>query len=255
MPNTTCDRVVLVTGGGTGVGRAVAQRFATEGAFVYLAGRRDHQLEETAEAITARGGRCRALPTDITVREEVDSLLRSVREQHGFLDVLVTAANVFRMGLVHEMPDEDFDLIFNTNIRGLWMVSKLAIPLMLGRTNANIIHISSSGATRTDPGVGLFEASKAAVNTLTKVMAKELATQKIRVNAIAPGPLESSFFRGNVLGEDRGGHGSHPALVASVPFGRIGTPEEVARLAVFLASPESDFISGSVTAIDGALGY
>ncbi|MBI1290903.1 glucose 1-dehydrogenase [bacterium] len=248
------DRVVLVTGGGTGMGRAIARRFALDGAFVYVAGRRGHMLDETSEIIRATGGRCHTIPTDVTKSAEVDALLEVVAEQHGYIDVLVNAANAFRMGLLHETSDDDFALIFDTNVRGLWLVTRKAIPLMLSRPNANIIHISSNGATRTDTGVGVFEASKAAVNTITKVMAKELAPQKIRVNAIAPGPIDTGIYRGSALGDDLEKQ-RREELVSSVPFGRMGSPEEVARLAVFLASPESDFISGSITSIDGAMGY
>jgi len=247
------DRVVLVTGGGTGMGRAIARRFALDGAFVYLAGRRGHMLDETAEIIQATGGRSHTIPTDVTREAEVEALFQTIREQHGYLDVVVNAANAFRMGLLHETAGEDFDLMMNTNVRGLWLVTKSAVPLLV-RPNANIIHISSIGATRTDTGMGVFEASKAAVNTLTKVMAKELAPQKIRVNAIAPGPIDTGIYRGSALGDDQEKK-LREELVSSVPFGRMGTPEEVARLAVFLASPESDFISGSITSIDGAMGY
>jgi len=163
------------------------------------------------------------------------------------------------MGLIHESSEEDFDDIFATNVKGLWMVSKMAVPLLEKQEGANIIHISSIAGTRSDPGLGLYEASKAAVNSLTKVMAKELAPQRIRVNAIAPGPIDTRLFSGDPLGTDvTAGDGTDQrieSLKESVPFGRVGTPEEVARLATFLASPESDFISGSITSIDGAMGY
>jgi NAD(P)-dependent dehydrogenase (short-subunit alcohol dehydrogenase family) len=248
------DRVVVVTGGGTGIGRAVALRFAQDGAFVYLIGRRGALLDETAELLASVGGRARTVPADVSKRPEVEAVITAIKEQHGFVDVLVNAANAFRMGNTHETEDDDFDLVFDTNVRGLWLMTKLAIPLMKGRANANIIHLSSIGATRVDTGVGVFSASKAAVNALTKVMAKELAPARIRVNAIAPGPIETEFYRGTPLGDQLEQH--HRAeLVSSVPFGRMGTPEEVARLALFLASPESDFISGSITSIDGAMGY
>jgi NAD(P)-dependent dehydrogenase (short-subunit alcohol dehydrogenase family) len=236
------------------MGRAISRRFALEGAFVYLAGRRGNMLDGTSEMIQATGGRSHTIPTDVTKREEVEALFTTVREQHGYIDVLVNAANVFRMGMIHETSEDDFELIIDTNIRGLWLVTRQAIPLMLSRPNANIINISSVGASRSDSGMGVFEASKAAVNTMTKVMAKELAAKKIRVNAIAPGPIETGIYRGSALGDDNE-KGRREVLVSSVPFGRLVSPEEVARLAVFLASPESDFISGSITSIDGAMGY
>jgi NAD(P)-dependent dehydrogenase (short-subunit alcohol dehydrogenase family) len=125
---------------------------------------------------------------------------------------------------------------------------------MRGRRGANIINISSVAAFRVDIMMGLYEASKACVNTLTKVQAKELAPLGIRVNAIAPGPVDTpGLFSG--LGGGATGERKREEVSSLVPFGRIGTPGEIARLALFLASPESDFISGSITTIDGAVGY
>ncbi|MCC5878026.1 MAG: SDR family oxidoreductase [Candidatus Sumerlaeia bacterium] len=252
-------RVILVTGGGTGIGRAVALHFADLGAAVYLASRRENLLLETVHKIRDNGGEAHGFPTDVAKGADVASLISEINTRHGRIDVLVNAAGVLRIGMVHEASEEDFDLVFSSNVKGLWLVSKMAVPLMRNRENANIIHISSIAGTRTDPGLGLFEASKAAVNTLTKVMAKELAPEKIRVNAIAPGPIDTRLYSGSAFGPDLGSddeiHLRLEELKASVPFGRAGTPEEVARLAAFLASPESDFISGSITSIDGAMGY
>ncbi len=247
-------QVALVTGGGSGIGRAIAKQFAQEGAFVYLAGRRDFKIEETTAEIASVGGECRAVLTDVTRPEDIDNLMRIIAEEHGDLHILANAAGVLRVGLLHETSEEDFDATFNANVKGLWLVSKAAIILMRGRPNANIIHISSIAGTRFDAGLGLFEASKAAVNSITKVMAKELARERIRVNAIAPGPTDTGLFHGSIFG-DEVERSHYQDLVSSVPFGRMGSPEEVARLAVFLASPESDFISGSITSIDGAMGY
>lgn len=252
-------KIVLVTGGGAGIGRAVAVHFADLGAVVYLASRRENLLLETVHEIRDRGGDAHGFPTDVSKGADVASLLSRIQSEHGKLDILVNAAGVMRIGLVHETSEEDFDLVFTSNVKGLWLVSKLAVPLLQKSTGANIIHISSIAGTRHDPGLGIYEASKAAVNSLTKVMAKELASEKIRVNAIAPGPIDTRLYSGSPFGPDLGTdddlHRRLEELKASVPFGRAGTPDEVARLAVFLASPESDFISGSITSIDGAMGY
>lgn len=248
-------QTALVTGGGSGIGRAIARAIAQEGAFVYLAGRREHVLDECLAEIQSTGGRAKAIRCDVTIRAEVDNLVEIIRSEAHVLNILVNAAGVMRVGLIHEVTEEDFDVVFGSNVKGLWLVSRCCIPLLRGSENANIIHVSSIAGTRSDPGLGIFEASKAAVNSLTKVMAKELAKEKIRVNAIAPGPVDTPLYHGSVFGDDIGIGRRYDELISAVPFGRIGTPMEVARLAVFLASPESDFISGSITSIDGAMGY
>ena len=250
------QQVALVTGGESGIGRAIARSFAKEGAFVYVTGRREDRLSETAEDINKGGGKARAIAADVANTDQVRRLMATIGQEHGGLDILINAATELRLGLVHDTSEEDFDLMFGINVRGLWLTSKLALPLLRGRRNANIIHISSLGATRADAGLGIYEASKSAVNTLTRVMAKELSRDRIRVNAIAPGPIDTKIFSGSPLGDDVTPRPFDMGeMMSSLPFGRAGTSEEIARLAVFLASPESDLISGSVTSIEGALGY
>ncbi len=253
------NKTVLVTGGGGGIGQAVATAFAREGAFVVLLGRQESRLSECAERIRAVGGASLYMTGDVSSTTDVGAVVERIRSERGSLDVLVNAAGVMRVGLVHESSEDDFDQVFSVNVRGLWLVSKYAVPLLRGRPNANIIHLSSIAGTRTDTALGLYEASKAAVNTLTKVMAKELGPDRIRVNAIAPGPIDTELYHGSVFGDDLEDSWAGQYKVASiergVPFGRMGSPDEVARLALFFASPESDFISGSITSIDGAVGY
>jgi len=256
MPKTFEGRVALITGGGGGIGRAIARSFAAQGANVIIASRRGAPLEETLEEIARLGAKATSVTADVSSAPDVENLLDRIARDHGHLDILVNAAGVLRMGLLNAASEADFDATFATNVKGLWLVTKLAVPLMRGRDNANVINISSIAGTRTDPGIGIYEASKAAVNTLTKVMAKELAADRIRVNAIAPGPIDTELYQGSVFGDDGEAEANSRGRGASaVPFGRMGSPDEVARLACFLASPESDFISGSITSIDGAMGY
>lgn len=249
------DRIAVVTGGGSGIGKAIALRFAAEGAYVYVVGRREEPLKAVIAQIEEAGGNAEAITADISSREEVESLFAHVKTKSGGVDILANSAGAMRVAKVTETSDEDFALMFDTNVKGSWLVAKSAIPLMEGRRHANIINFSSTVVQRNDTGLGVYEATKVAVNCLTKVMAKELAEKKIRVNAIAPGPVETEIFQASAFGEDSDVIHRKEVLTAQVPFGRMGTPEEVARLAVFLASPESDFISGSITTIDGAMGY
>jgi NAD(P)-dependent dehydrogenase (short-subunit alcohol dehydrogenase family) len=241
-----------VTGGGTGIGRAIALAMARRGGTVFISGRRREPLGDTAALIKEAGGVCHCVEADVTKEQDVRRLMVKVRETFGGLDVLVNNAGLFRTGRVHDMSTDDFDLMFSVNVRGVFLVAKEAVHLMQERPGANIINISSIAGTRTDPGMGVYEASKAAVNTLTKVMAKELAPFSIRVNAIAPGPTATPALDAGDPGE---AEQARQQLASAVPFGRLGQPDEVARLAVFIASPEADFISGSITSIDGAMGY
>lgn len=245
---------VLVTGGGTGIGRAIALAMARRGGVVFISGRRREPLDDTVALVKASGGTCHRVEADVTSDADVRRLMVAIRETFGGLDVLVNNAGLFRTGRIHDMSTEDFDLMFKVNVRGVFVTTKEAIHLMQDRPGANIINISSIAGTRTDPGMGVYEASKAAVNTLTKVMAKELAPLSIRVNAIAPGPTATPALSSGAK-DPAEAEQTRQQFAQAVPFGRLGQPEEVARLAIFLASPEADFISGSITSIDGAMGY
>ncbi len=248
------NKSVLVTGGGSGIGRAIAVAMADRGATIFISGRRVAPLRETERLVRQLCGECYFLEADISQESDTLRLMAKIRDTVGGLDVLVNNAGIFRTGKVHDTSLEDFDQMFATNVRGVFMVTKESIPLMQGRKGANIINISSIAGTRSDPDMGVYEASKAAVNTLTKVQAKELAQLGIRVNAIAPGPVDTSaLFEG--VEDPKEVEEARLKMASAVPFGRLGAPEEIARLAVFLASSEADFISGSITSIDGAMGY
>ncbi len=248
---------VMITGASTGIGRAISGSFAQEGANAYLVGRRADLLESAANEIRSRNGsEPRVITADVSSAEDVARVVDVLRTEVGHLDILVNAEGVLRVGAVHETSEEDFDAMFCTNVKGLWMISKAMVPLMKDRPNSNMIHLSSTAGTLFETGLGVYEAAKSAVNTLTRVMAKELAEFRIRVNAIAPGPIDTELYHGSVFGDDLEERISKCKEGApSLPFGRLGTPGEVARLAMFLASKESDFISGSITTIDGAMGY
>lgn len=247
-------KFVLISGGSSGIGRAIAESMIARGGQVLITGRRVSLLEETAADLTRQGGKCEWIEADISQEDGVARVMDKARETFGGLDVLVNNAGVFRTGSIHEMSTEDFDLMFNTNVRGVFLMSRAAVGVMSGRPGANIINISSIAGTRFDPGMGLYEASKSAVNTITKVMAKELAPVGIRVNAIAPGPTQTpGLYAGQEDPAEQ--EVARQRMVSAVPFGRLGEPRDIARLAIFLASPEADFISGSVTSIDGAMGY
>ncbi len=256
MTQRFSGNTVLVTGGGSGIGKAIAHAFVEEGANVFIVGRRREALEMSQREASDNKSRMHPVSVDVRRTEDVMGLMDQIRSEHGGLDILINAAGVLHAAEVHLTRETDFDEMFSTNVKGLWLVSKHAVPLMKGRTNANIIHLSSAAGLRSEVGLGVYEASKAAVNTLTKVMAKELSKEKIRVNAIAPGPVNTELYKGSVYGDDERPSSKDEIKVDDVlPFGRLGTPDEVAKLALFLASPESDFMSGTITPIEGSVGY
>ncbi len=249
------DKIVLVSGGGTGIGKAVAKAFGKEGATIYLIGRRLEPLQETCDEIIKSGGKAERIQADVRVVDELKAAVSRVEKESQGLDILVNAASIFRLGNVHETSLEDFEDLFDTNVKGLWLLSKASIPLMKMREGALILHISSLAGLKTERGMGIFESSKAAVNTLTKVMAKELSGLKIRVNAIAPGPFRTNLLESSPFGEEDIFANKEGNGVDKPPFGKRGNFEEVARLALYLASSESDFVNGSIIPIDGTLGY
>ncbi|MEQ8819566.1 MAG: SDR family NAD(P)-dependent oxidoreductase [Sumerlaeia bacterium] len=246
------QRTILVTGAGSGIGRAIAVAMARRGGHLFCAGRNEAHLKETQHLIAEAAGHCEILTGDVRYASDVEKIMARIDAAGRGLDVLVNNAGVYRTGKLHEMDADEFDEVLDTNVRSVWLVTRHALPLMQGRSGANIINISSIAGTRFDPGMGAFEASKAAVNTFTKVQAKELAP--IRVNAIAPGPTDTKGLF-EPLATDKDREEARQSMQQMVPFGRLGAPEEVARLAIFLASPEADFISGSITSIDGGMGY
>ena len=239
-------RIVVVTGAGTGVGRATARVFAAEGAHVAAIGRRNGPLEETA----AGHGRITPLAADITAEGEPERIIQAVLETHGRLDVLVNNAAIVRNGSLEEVTPEAVTGQFATNlVAPPLLLAQSALPL-LEASGGVIINVSTSVGQRAWPGNSVYAATKTALEVLTRSWAVELAPRGIRVVAVAPGAIVT------LIGEHQGLTPERRAAVrewqlANTPLGRIGRPEEVAWAITQLAAPAASFVTGVVLPVDG----
>lgn len=243
------NKVAIVTGGGSGIGRAIAEQFAKEGAYVLIVGRTETSLKETAET----NERISYIVGDITRTETIELIIREINEKHdGRLDILVNNAGWCPVQPLKEITIEDYDHAFDLDVRALVNMTIHALPLII-RSKGNIINMSSVGATHPTPNLSMYVGAKAAVENFTRAWALELAQDGVRVNAIAPGAIRTNIWNVTNLPEEEAA--KHEAGIASnIPFKRFGTPDEIASAAIFLASDDASYISGAIIAVDGGLG-
>jgi NAD(P)-dependent dehydrogenase (short-subunit alcohol dehydrogenase family) len=243
------DRVALVTGGGTGIGRATALALARAGATVVVAGRTHDPLAGTAKLVADEGGRADAVTADVSRADQVAGLVAEIVDRHGGLHVAVNSAGlVGTPGPMADLDDDAWATVLGTNLTGVWLSMKHEIAHMRMHGGGTIVNIASTwGAHSAAAGFGAYSASKAAVSTLTKSAAKEYIGDGIRINAISPGPIDTPMSR--APGET---DAERDARIAQVlPIGRVGTTDEVAAAAVWLTSPDSAFVVGHDLVIDG----
>lgn len=246
------DKVAVVTGGGAGIGRAVAELFAREGARVVVAEIDAGRGEATTAAIRHVGGEAIFVGSDVSKPEDVQAMVNAAVDHYGGLDVLVSNAAIQMHGKdarAHELPDEVWERTMAVNLKGAWLCSKYAIPAMIRRGGGSIVHIASpTGLTGCAPTYTAYSTSKGGMFALTRIMAVDYARDNIRVNAVVPGTTETPLIAS--LLEDQT---TRTRLVAKAPLGRLGTAEDVAPLVLFLASDESRYCTGGFYMVDGGL--
>jgi 2-keto-3-deoxy-L-fuconate dehydrogenase len=245
------DRVAIVTGGGSGIGRAIALRFAREGAHVAVLDISQQSAEAAALEITAEGGSAAAFLCDVTQWSAVHATIRSVQERFGPVDVLVNSAGIAHIGTVETTTDEDFDRIFAVNVKGVFHCMKAAVETMKDRGGV-ILNIASVVSAMGIPERFAYTMSKGAVLTMTYSVARDYVDRKIRCNSVAPARVHTPFVDGYLAANYPGREAEmFEKLSRTQPIGRMGKPEEVASLALFLCSDEAAFITGSNFPIDG----
>ena len=242
-------QVAVVTGGSLGIGKSIAVLFAQEGADVVIISRKEEALKEVCklnpQKITYVAG-------DITQTESIKKLVEYVKNKFGKLDILVNNAGWCPVQPLKEIKIEDYDKAFNLDVRALVNVTIEFLPLIL-KAKGNIINLSTVGATHRGPNLSMYLGAKAAVENFTRCWALELAKDGVRVNAIAPGAIETNIWNVTDLSpEDAKKH--KESMEKMIPCGRFGQPEEVAKVALFLASKDASYVSGSIYNVDGAAG-
>jgi NAD(P)-dependent dehydrogenase (short-subunit alcohol dehydrogenase family) len=230
----------LVTGATSGIGRAIAVRLAEAGATVYLSGRRAELGKETVELIEKAGGTGHFIVSDVAKLDDVRKLAQEV----GEVDVLVNNAGIFPFAPTTEQSVETYDQVFDVNVRGTYFLTAALAPAMVAKKKGAIINISSIGAAVGNAVYSVYSASKAAVDALTRSWAVEFGAHGVRVNSVAPGPVrtDTAVTQAGELFEE---------FSTQLPLGRVGEPEEIADVVLFLASDRSSFVTGTVLAADG----
>ena len=238
-------KIAVVTGGTSGIGLATAKRFVAEGAVVFITGRRQAELDRAAEEIGPNAVAVRADSSNLT---DLDRLYSRVKMEKGRIDILFANAGIGEFATLGEITEEHYDKTFNTNVKGVLFTVQKAVPLF--RDGGSIILNASTVASMGTPAFGVYSATKAAVRNFARSWILDLADRHIRVNVVSPGPIATPGLDGLAETEEQARQ-FKAGMVANIPMGRLGAPDEVAKAVVFLASDDSSFVNGTELFVDG----
>ena len=239
-------QVALVTGGARGIGKTIAENLAKKGVNLAIADVSAESAAETAKELAALGVKTRPFSLDVSKSDQVLKAFEDIVREFGRIDVVVNNAGITRDGLVLRMKEEDWDAVFNINLKGVFLCSKEAVKVMVKQKYGRIINIASVVAFIGNPGQANYSASKAGIVGLTKTVAREYASRGITVNAVAPGFIATAMT--DALAEN-----VKQEMLKSIPVGKFGSVEDVANAVSFLASPESGYITGQVIHVNGGM--
>jgi len=241
-------KIAVITGGNSGIGLATAQLFVTEGAYVFITGRRQSELDQAVKQI---GNNITGVQGDMSNLADLDRLFSMVKEQKGQLDILFANAGLGEFLPWDKISEAHYDKTFNVNVKGVLFTILKALPLF--KNGGSIILTASTASSKAMEGLVVYSATKAAVRSLARSFTLELKNRKIRVNALSPGPIDTPGLRNGVkrlgITEDQ----FKKSMGSTIPLGRLGTSEEVAKVVLFLASDDSSFVTGIELFVDGGI--
>lgn len=252
MAGRLVGKVAIITGAGSGIGEATALIFAKEGAKVSLAGRRVAKIQSVADRIQSEGGEARAFETDVRSADQVQDLISKTVEHFGKLDILFNNAGVrASRSTVVELSEDEFDRTMETDVKGVWLCCKYAIPAMIRNGGGAIVNCSSISAQIGQRLQGVYNATKGGIDVLTKCMALDFAKYKIRINNVNPAWVKTEMNAAELAEMKSRGGKEWEEVLRLHPIGRLGEPDDVAWAVVYLASDEASWVTGTSLVVDG----
>ncbi|HKZ04370.1 MAG TPA: 3-oxoacyl-ACP reductase family protein [Methylomirabilota bacterium] len=249
MAGRVAGKVAIVTGAASGLGRGIAQALAAEGARVAVVDLNEAGAKETVEVVVKAGGEAAAWRADISDKTRIDAVVGDVAARWGGVHILVNNAGLDKVGPFLQSPESDWDLILRVNLKGPIVCTRAVLDVMIKQGGGKIVNIASDAGRVGSTGEAVYSAAKGGIIAFTKTIAREMARHRINVNCICPGPSDTPLFAEVAAGNPK----LAESLKRVIPFGRLGTPEDLAPAVVFFASDESAFVTGQTLSVSGGL--